>query len=82
MVAVERDALLAGDETEAFAELEQEGLEAVDDVLLQVALEPVRAFFQLEELEHHRVFQNVARLADTLALLGEREDFVLVPALC
>ena len=55
VVAVEGDALLPGHEAEALAQLQQERLQVVDDGLLQVALQPVGALLQLQELEHHRI---------------------------
>lgn len=82
VIAVEADSLLASHETEALAELEQERLEAVDDGLLQVSLPPVRALRQVEELEHERVLDDAPRSGDLLAHARQREDAVLVPALC
>jgi hypothetical protein len=82
VVAVDGQAPLASDEAEALAELQEERLEPVDDRLLQIALEPVPALLQLEELEHHGVLQDVARMPNTLAFLREGQNPILVPALC
>ena len=51
VVAVDGEALLARDEAEAFAELEEERLEAVDDRLLEVALERRGTALEVEKLE-------------------------------
>ena len=81
VIALEGEPSLSCDEAEALAELEQERLEAIDDRLLEVALEPRRAFLEVEELEDERVLHDILRGGDGLPLFGERQDLVLVAAL-
>ncbi len=78
VVAVERDALLPRDEAEPLAQFEHELLEMVDDRLFQVAFAPVGTVGQTEEFENERILHNILRLADLLALVGEREDIVFL----
>lgn len=80
MVLIEGEALLAGLEEEAFAEFEEEVLQAVDDGLLQVVFGVTRFFLQAQELEHERLLQQILRPDDDLAFLGELADACLVPA--
>jgi hypothetical protein len=51
VVLIEGEALLAGLEEEAFAEFEEEVLQAVDDGLLEVVFGVAGFFFEAEELE-------------------------------
>jgi hypothetical protein len=67
VIAVDGQPLLSSDETETSSQLEQEGFEAIDDGLLEVAFLEVRAFLKIEELEHERILDHVARLRDGLA---------------
>jgi hypothetical protein len=81
VVAIERVPLLPRDEAEALAEFEEEVLDAVDDRLLEVALEPGVTLGQVEELEHEGVFDNVAWNEHLVPLPGESENPRLVAAL-
>lgn len=76
MIAVDGQALLAADEAEALAELEEEGLEAIDDGLFEIALVVGGAIAELEEFEDERVLDDVAGRGDFLAGLGELADLV------
>jgi len=81
VIALERHALLPRDEAEAFAQLKEERLEAIDDGLLEVALAPVRPLVEVEEFEHEGVLQHVGGHLDFVSAPREREDLVLVAAL-
>lgn len=80
VVLIEGEALLAGIEEEAFAEFEEEVLEAIDDGLLEIGLGVAGLRIEAEELEHERLLQQVLRPDDDLAFLGEPPDARLVPA--
>lgn len=49
-----------GGEAEALAQLQEEALDAIDDGLLQIALAPVRALVEPEELETNGSFSTSA----------------------
>lgn len=80
VVLIEGEALLAGLEKKAFAEFEEEVLQAVDDGLLQIVFRVASLFLQAEELQHERLFQQILRPDDDLSLLRELADACLVPA--
>ena len=82
VVLVEGEALLAGLEEEAFAEFEEEVLEAIDDGLLEVGLGVAGLRIEAEELEHERLLQQVLWPHDDLAFFGELADALFVPAEC
>jgi hypothetical protein len=81
VVLSERETLLPGDEAKALPEFEKKPLDAVDDRLLEIALEPARPLLQLEELEDHWILQDVSRSSDAMSLPGQREYRVLLAAL-
>jgi len=62
------------------AELEHELLKMVDDGLLEVTLVPMGALLQAEEFQDERILHDVLWSDDFLALVGEREDNILVAA--
>jgi hypothetical protein len=61
MIAVNRDALLARDEAEAFAEFEQKLLQVIEERSFDVRFGELGNVAQLQELEHHRVFDEILR---------------------
>jgi hypothetical protein len=60
---------LSTHEAKPLAEFEEEGLEAIDDGLLEILLAPVGALGEAEKLEDHRVLHDVDRALDLLDLL-------------
>jgi len=58
--AIDRDALLAADETEAAPEFEEEGLELIDQCLFEFGLDADRPVWKPEEFEHVRISQHVS----------------------
>jgi len=80
VVLIEGEALLAGLKEEAFAEFEEEVLQATDDGLLEVGLGVAGLRIEAEELEHERLLQQILRSDDDLAFFGEPPDAFLVPA--
>lgn len=82
VVAIESDPLLARDKGKALAEFEQEGLQVVDESLLQSGFHEAMRFRQSEEFDHDRIFEYIQRHGDFLPLGGELHQVGLVPALC
>ena len=80
MLAVERDALLAGHEGKALAEFQEELAELVDQRLLKVRFKVSLALRQAGELQDVRVFDEVAGLLDFVSLLGQRQHAFPIPA--
>jgi hypothetical protein len=61
MVAFERDAFLAGNEEKVATEFQKKFLQVVDNGLFQVFFLKVFVFFEVEELQDERVFDEVER---------------------
>ena len=81
VIAREGDALMPRDEAEAFAQLEEEPFDAIDDGLLQIALTTLGPLGEPEELEDERVLQHIGRNVDLVSAPSKREDLLLVAAL-
>jgi hypothetical protein len=77
---VEGESLLARFEEKAFAEFEKELFNPVDNGGFQVGLGIAGALVEAEEFEDERLLEQVARLGDGLAFLGEAADAVFVAA--
>jgi hypothetical protein len=77
---VEGEAPLARLEEEAFAEFGEELFNPVDDGGFEVDFGIAGPLVQAEEFENYRFLEEVARLGDGLAFLGEAADAVFVAA--
>src|SRR5207253_5274980 len=75
MIAVNRHSLLSPDKREAASEFEQEGLQTINQALLQVFFAQGVRFCDVEEFQHKRVFDEVLRRAHKLAFIGEFKNF-------
>jgi hypothetical protein len=61
VLGLRADALLAGDERKAFAQLEQEGLEIINQGMLQVGFQELSRAGQSQEFQHDRIADELAR---------------------
>lgn len=75
---IDRHAVLAADEGEAFAQFQKKGLEVVAELRLQIGLVQGVGFGDFEEFKDIGIAQEVAGLFHSLALAGELEDLALV----
>lgn len=75
---VEGDAVLAADEGEAFAKLQEEGLEVIAEAGFETGFGEVVWLGDFQELEDVGIAQEVGGFVDGPALAGELEDGVLV----
>ena len=75
---VDRHAVLAADEGEAFAEFQKKGLEVIAELRLQIGLVQGVGLGDFEEFEDIGIAQEVAGFFHGLALAGELEDLALV----
>ena len=81
MITVERDPFLPGDEGETFAEFQQEGLQVVDEGLLQIGFHETMRFGQSEEFDDDRIFEHIHGRGNFLSFGRELHQSDLVPAL-
>ena len=81
VVAFEGEALLAGEEGEAVAEFEEEGLEVGDEGALQIGLDELLGFGETEELDDEGILEDVGGRLRAVALVGKLEEAFLVGAL-
>jgi hypothetical protein len=75
---VDRHAVLAADEGEAFAEFQKKGLEVIAELRLQDGLVQGVGLGDFEEFEDIGIAQEVAGFFHGLALAGELEDLAFV----
>jgi hypothetical protein len=64
MVAVQRNAFLSGDEGETLAKFEEKSLQVINEGLLKARFHQPWRFWQAEEFDHDRVFEDIDRLLD------------------
>ena len=80
VAVVEREPFLTGLEQEAFAQFEQEVLEAIDDGRFQLGLGIGGFFFQTQKFQDERILDEIRRFLDYLPLAGKPPYFVPVAA--
>lgn len=81
VVAVEREALLTGDEGETFAEFEEEGLELIEEGLLDIGFDEAVRLRQSNKFHDDGIFEDVGGGENFLTFGREAADAGLVAAL-
>ena len=80
VTVIEAETLLACLEEEALSQLQQKLLKSVDDRGFQVAFGVGGPLLQAQELQDHRILDQVRRLLDDLPLSGQAAHLMLVAA--
>ena len=80
MVAIQSQSLLPGDERESLAQFQQKCLHVVDQRLFKIGFDESRRLRQPQELHDDRVFEDIRRPLDILALGRQLHQSLLVRA--
>ena len=80
MVAVEGEALLAGDKGKALAQFEQEGLQLAEEGGFQLRLDQLGGGRDFQKFEHQRIFEHIERPDDFLTVARQSQQTFLVAA--
>jgi len=67
VIALERESLLPGDEGKAFSEFQEEGLQLIQQRLLDIRLGEAVRFRQAEKFDNDRIFEYIGRRGNFMA---------------